>query len=100
MWSDNPMSEAEHELIDEAERELIETVRDPDMDDFAFTITREGNRWHLQYFCWTTDTTESAHGFSFGEAWREMANREDDEPSTLNDPWTLPHRGETDAKTL
>jgi hypothetical protein len=80
MWDD---------LMSEAEDDLIEMVRDPGMD-FTFTITREGNRWHVRIDEALTGQVKNGYGLSFDEAWKDIIIHEDDKSGTLLDPWTLP----------
>jgi hypothetical protein len=79
MWDD---------LMSEAEGDLIEMMRDPGMD-FTLTITREGNRWHVRIDEALTGQIKNGYGISFDEAWKDIIIREDDNPGTLLDPWTL-----------
>ena len=80
MWDD---------LMSEAKDDLIEMVRNPGME-FALTITREGNRWHVRIDEALTGQVKNGYGLSFDEAWKDIIIREGDKSGTLLDPWTLP----------
>jgi hypothetical protein len=58
------------ELTD-AERQMIEILRST-KDDFALTINREGERWHMRLENYDVGNVADGHGSNFDQAWDDI----------------------------
>jgi hypothetical protein len=68
-------TELEHQLLGDAERQLIDLVRDGDVADFSLTIVRHAGAWTVARTNFDSGAYSSGTALSFAEAWEKQEGR-------------------------